>query len=84
MVQIRIPTSAETPMWGKWLATILAIYTSRNVAPEMNLRVRIYHVRLHQARIRLPTLDLKPRGDVIRSMTQGYMWPEGIFYAGVM
>ena len=25
--------------------------------------------------IRLPTLSLKPRGDVIRSLKQGYQWP---------
>ena len=34
----------------------------------------IYHVRLCQARIRMPTLALKPRGDVTRSPKQGYQW----------
>ena len=38
VVQIRHPPSAETHMWGKWLAAILAIYTGRGVAPEVNLR----------------------------------------------
>ena len=38
MVQIQHPTSAETRMWGKQLAAMLAIYTSRGVAPEVNLR----------------------------------------------
>ena len=28
-----------------------------------------------QARIRLPTLALKPKGDIIRSPKQGYQWP---------
>ena len=34
MVQI----SAETCMWGKQPAAMLAIYTSRGVTPEVNLR----------------------------------------------
>ena len=38
MVQIQHPTSAETRMWGKRLAAMLVIYTSRGVAPEVNLR----------------------------------------------
>ena len=32
------PTSAETHMWGKQLAAMLAIYTDRGVTPEVNLR----------------------------------------------
>ena len=63
-------------MWGKRLAAMLAIYTGRGVAPEVNLRERIYHVCLCQVRIRLPTLALKPRGDVTRSPKQGYQWPQ--------
>ena len=31
-------TSAETRMWGGQLATILALYSSKGVAPEVNLR----------------------------------------------
>ena len=31
------PTSAETFMWGKQLAAMLAIYTSKGIAPEVNL-----------------------------------------------
>ena len=38
MVQIWHPTSAETCMWGKQLAAMLAIYTGRGVIPEVNLR----------------------------------------------
>ena len=34
-----------------------------------------YHVRLRQLRIRPPTLALKPRGDVTRSLKQEYQWP---------
>ena len=30
---------------------------------------------LHQVRKRLPTLALKPRGDVTRSLKLGYQWP---------
>ena len=33
------------------------------------------HVRLCQLGIRLPTLVLKPRGDVTRGPKQGYQWP---------
>ena len=41
VVQIRHPISAKTHMWGKQLAAMLAIYTSRGVTPEVNLRERI-------------------------------------------
>ena len=43
MVQILHPTSAETSMWGKQPAAMLAIYTGRGVAPEVNLRECISH-----------------------------------------
>ena len=49
----------------------LAIYTGKGVALEVNLRERISHTPL-QAWIRLPPLALKPRGDVTRSLKQGY------------
>ena len=41
----------------------------------VNLR-NIYHVHLCQVQMRLPTLALKPRGDVTRSPKQGYQWPQ--------
>ena len=44
MVQIQHPTSAETRMWGKQPAAILAIYTGRGVTPEVNLREHISHM----------------------------------------
>ena len=31
--------------------------------------------RLREARIRLPTLALKPKEDITRSPKQGYQWP---------
>ena len=34
-----------------------------------------YHVHLCQVRIRLPTLALKPGGDVTRSPNEGFQWP---------
>ena len=43
MVQIRHPTSAETCMWGKQPAAMLAMYTGGGVAPEVNLRECISH-----------------------------------------
>ena len=61
------PTSAETRMWGKPLAAMLAIYTSRGVAPEVNLREHISHMPLQSLNEAEPTLALKPRGDVTRS-----------------
>ena len=42
-VQVRQPTSAETCMWGKGLAAMLALYTGKGVAPEVNLREHISH-----------------------------------------
>ena len=38
MVQIWHPTSAKTCMWRKQSAAMLAIYTGRDVIPEVNLR----------------------------------------------
>ena len=57
------------------LAAMLASKRSAGVAPEVNLRECISHICLHQVQIRLPTLVLKPRGDVSRSPKQGYQWP---------
>ena len=76
MVQIRHPTSAETHMWGKQPAAMLAIYTGRGVAPEVNLRERISHTPLQSLNKAEPTLALKPRGDITRSPKQGYQWPQ--------
>ena len=76
MVQIRHPTSAETRMWGKQLAAMLAIYTGRGVAPEVNLRECISHMPPQSSNKAEPTLALKPRGDITRSPKQGYQWPQ--------
>ena len=67
MVQIWHPTSAETCMWGKQLAAMLAIYTGRSVTPEVNLRQHITHTPPQSSNKAEPTLALKPRGDVTRS-----------------
>ena len=75
MVQIRHPTSAETHMWEKRLAVMLAIYTGRGVAPEVNLREHISHM-LPQSSNKAAHSVLKPGGDVIRSPKQGYQWPQ--------
>ena len=45
-----------------------------SLLPSKKLRERVT-VYLCQARIRLPTLALKPRGDITRSRKQGYQWP---------
>ena len=55
---------------------MLAIYTGRGVAPEMNLRERLSRTPLQSSNKAEPTLDLKPRGDVTRSPKQGYRWPQ--------
>ena len=47
----------------------------RQVSHQRWISGNVYHVRLRQVRIRLPTLTLKPRGDVTRSPKQGYQWP---------
>ena len=70
------PTSAETHMWGRKLAAMLALYTSKGVAPEVNLREHILHMPPPSANKAEPTLALKPRGDITRSPKQGYQWPQ--------
>ena len=66
------PTSAETRMWGRRLAAMLALYTGKGVTPEVNLRECM---SLSSANKAEPTLALKPRGDITRSPKQGYQWP---------
>ena len=61
------PTSAETHMWGRRLAAMLALYTDKGVAPEVNLRERISRTPLPSVNKAEPTLALKPREDVTRS-----------------
>ena len=74
VVQIRHPTSAETHMWGKQPAAMLAIYTGSGVTPEVNLRERICHMPPQGSNKTEPTLAVKPRGDVTRSLKQGHQW----------
>ena len=71
------PTSAETRMWGRRLAAMLALYTGKCVAPEVNLRERrsISCTPPQSSNKAEPTLALKPRGDITRSPKQGYQWP---------
>ena len=54
----RHTTSAEKLMWGRRLAAMLALYTGKCVAPQVNLRERISHSLHNKA---------EPRGDVTRS-----------------
>ena len=76
MVQIWHPTSAETHMWGKRLAAMLAIYTGRGVTPEVNLRECISYMPPQSLNKAEPTLALKPRGDITRSVEQGISGPK--------
>ena len=75
MVQIQHPTSAETRMWGKRPAAMLAIYTGRCVTPEVNLREHISHMH-PQSLNKAAHSGFEPRGDIIRSLKQGYQWPQ--------
>ena len=54
---------------------MLALYTSKGVTPEVNLRECILRTPPPSANKAEPTLALKPRGDVTRSPKQGYQWP---------
>ena len=76
MVQIRHPTSAETHMWGKQPVAMLAIYTGRGVAPEVNLREHISRIPPQSSNKAEPTPVLKTREDITRSPKQGYQWPQ--------
>ena len=55
-------------------AAMLAAKRSVGVTPEMNLREHVTCMPSPML-IRLPTLALKPRGDVTRSPKQEYKWP---------
>ena len=66
------PASAETCMWGRWLAVMPVIYTGKCVTSEVN----IWYYASAKVRIRLPILALKPRGDVTRSPKQEYQWSQ--------
>ena len=54
---------------------MLALYTGKSVALEVNLRECISHTPLPIANKSEPTLVLKPRGEVTSSPKQGYQWP---------
>ena len=69
-----------------WKMYILSLYGKQKLSTmdedfrscgNQNNHVSIvYHVRLCQVQIILPTLALKPRRDVTRSPKQGYQWPQ--------
>ena len=52
-----------------------ALLNAWNMYKSWRYSLNIHHICLHQVRIRLPTLALKPRNDVTRSPKQGYQWP---------
>ena len=62
-------------MWGRQLAAILALFTSKGVAPEVNLREHVTCMPPQSLNKAEPTLALKPSGDITRSPNQGYQWP---------
>ena len=73
-IKFVVRASAETRMWGSdrlscWLPR------GQQVSHQRWISRNIYNVCLCQVQIRLPTLALKPGGDVIRSPKQGYQRP---------
>ena len=60
-------------MWGRRLAAMLALYTSKGVTTEGNLREHISCMPPPSANKAESTLALKPT-DVTRSPKQGYQW----------
>ena len=56
------------------MAAMLATKRLTGVAPEVNHRECITCMPLPSAN-KVPTLALKPRGDITRSPKQGYQWP---------
>ena len=51
-------------------------YTLAKVSRQMWILGNVYHLCLYQLQIRLATLALKPKGDVTRSLKQGYPWAQ--------
>ena len=51
-------------------------YTPVEVSYQRWISGNVYHIRLWKVWIRLPTLALKPRGDITRSPKQEYQWPQ--------
>ena len=54
---------------------MLALYTGKGIAPEVNLRECIPPMPPQSWNKVEPTLALKPRGDFTRNPKQGYQWP---------
>ena len=67
--------STETCMWGKRLAAMLAIYTGRGVAPEVNLRE-------HISCTPPPSANKAAHSgfETQRRHHQGYQWPQISFF----
>ena len=61
-------------MWGSdWLPCWLP--RGQQVSHQRWISGNVYYIHLLQVWIRLPTLALKPRGDITRSPKQGNQWP---------
>ena len=54
---------------GDWAGGPLSVKRSAGVAPEVNPKERIKYTSLPKGLVRLPSLDLKPKGDVTRNDT---------------
>ena len=63
---------------GTWKRTARLPYwlpRGRHVSHQKLISGNVHLICLCQVRIRLPTLVLKPRGNVTRSPKQGHQWP---------
>ena len=74
MLNLYSPTNALQVCGRDSSAAMLAAKRSAGVTPEVNLRECVTQTSLPSLN-NLPTLTLKPRGDVTRSPKQGYHWP---------
>ena len=73
-LQIRHPISAEIRMWG----TVTGCHAGCQEVDRLHQKWfsgNVLDVCLRKVRIRLPTLALKPRGNITKRSKQGYQWP---------
>ena len=73
MVQIWHPTSDETHMWGKRPAAMLAIYTGKCFALEVNLREHIETQRRRHKKSKIG-VSVAPKDGNVSNNYRGEMW----------
>ena len=68
--------SGIIPLLNDACGEVTGYHAGSQEVSKCHTRGNIYHLHLCQVQIRLPTLALKPGGDIIRSPKQGYQWPD--------